>query len=78
MNSECNIASIVADDESFMWSLLDGYSLYYYLSLYVVLVFRSDVMDTAEVLLNTDVITAQRSTVKFSAGHVITLLGECV
>ena len=46
--------------------------------MYVVLVFRSDVMDTAEVFLTTAVMPATRTTLPFSDGHVFTSLGACV
>ena len=73
-----NIESMVVDDESFNAVNLRRVLVILLFSMYVVLVFRSDGMDTAEVLLTTSVMTAKCRTVQFSDGHVFTLLGECV
>ena len=69
---------MAAEDESFYAVDLRRVLVYYYFFLYVVLVSRSDVMDSAEVLLTTAVMTAKCSTVQLSNGHVFTFLGECV
>ena len=57
---------MVVEDESFYAVNLRQVLVLLLLSLYVVLVFRSDVMDTAEVPLSTAMMATTRKTLQFS------------